>query len=70
MLTSYATALIVITAVLLLWVRVQIAWRRAFPAAFGDPDVLAGRLGCAGCDRTNACDRLAAADTAGEEDCA
>ena len=30
------------------WVAVQSAWRRAFPDAVPDPDVLAGRMGCRG----------------------
>jgi hypothetical protein len=32
------------------WVGVQRAWRRSFPSAGDDPDVLAGRAGCNGCD--------------------
>ena len=48
MLGSIATGLIALCLVLAGWVTVQLAWRRAFPATDGDPDALAGRLGCAG----------------------
>ncbi len=48
MVTSIATGLAVLCTMLAGWVTVQIAWRRAFPAAGTDPDALAGRLGCHG----------------------
>ncbi len=51
MLASYATGLTALVLVMLAWVAVQGAWRRAFPDATGDPDALAGRLGCYGCPR-------------------
>jgi hypothetical protein len=57
MIASHVTGLIALAAVLALWVGVQNAWRRAFPGASGDADVLAGRVGCRGCDREEACAR-------------
>ena len=55
MLTSYLTAMPVIAVVMVAWVGVQSAWRRAFPEALADPDVLAGRMGCHGCGCTDVC---------------
>ncbi len=55
MVTSYLTAMVVIVVVMVAWVGVQSAWRRAFPEAFGDPDVLAGRMSCGGCGCTDVC---------------
>ena len=46
MLASYLTGLVAVVGVTLAWVAVQGAWRRAFPEAGSDPDVLAGRMGC------------------------
>ena len=60
MLTSHAIALLLLVLVAVGWVGVQNAWRRAFPSACSDPDVLAGRLGCHGCDSTNGCGGAAA----------
>ena len=57
MLESYAIGVIAIVAVSAAWVGVQSAWGRSFPRDGADPDVLAGRLGCAGCDGTKECDR-------------
>lgn len=37
------------------WVAVQRAWRKSFPDAGADPDVLAGRPDCKGCSRRDAC---------------
>ena len=51
MLASYATGLAALVLVMLAWVAVQGAWRRAFPDASDDPDALSGRLGCYGCPR-------------------
>ena len=48
MLTSVATGMLALCAVLAAWVTVQVAWKRAFPDAGADPDALAGRLGCQG----------------------
>ena len=49
MLSSYVTGLAAVVGMTLAWVAVQGAWRRAFPDAVSDPDVLAGRMGCHGC---------------------
>ncbi|MCA9758491.1 MAG: hypothetical protein KDA27_22025 [Candidatus Eisenbacteria bacterium] len=39
------------------WVGVQAAWKRSFPTAFADPDVLAGRRGCGACSSTGVCEK-------------
>ena len=57
MLATHATALIGLLAVLVAWVAVQCAWRRVFPGAFADPDVLAERMGCHACGCTEICER-------------
>jgi hypothetical protein len=49
MLTSYVVGLAAIAILLLAWVGVQNAWRRAFLGVSSDADVLAARGGCAGC---------------------
>ena len=38
-------------------VAVQRAWRRSFPDAGADPDALAGRAGCRGCNDSKDCHR-------------
>jgi hypothetical protein len=55
--TSYAVGLSVLVALLAGWVAVQSAWRRVFPDALADPDVLAGRGGCGGCGHVETCER-------------
>jgi hypothetical protein len=57
MLQSYATGLLLIVAMAVAWVAVQNAWRRAFPGAATDPDVLAGRPGCRTCESKEKCGR-------------
>jgi len=57
MLTSYAVVIAGVVGVMLLWIAGQSAWRRVFPEACSDPDVLAGRAGCGGCDRGKVCSR-------------
>ncbi len=57
MLTSYLTGILIIVALTVAWVGVQRAWRRAFPEGSGDPDALAGRTGCHGCNCTDVCER-------------
>jgi hypothetical protein len=57
MLTSFATGLLALCAVLVAWVTVQIAWKRAFPDPGADPDALAGRLACHGLCETKDCPR-------------
>jgi len=54
---SYAVGLLGIVALAVGWVAVQRAWARAFPDAFDDPDVLAGRGGCDGCGCVTVCQR-------------
>ena len=67
MLTSYAIGLTGIVMLCAAWLAVQLAWRRVFPEASGDPDALAGRMGCHGCDCTNVCEKRASG-TAGESE--
>jgi hypothetical protein len=57
MLASHAMGLILLVLVAVAWVGVQIAWRRVFPGACTDPDVLAGRMGCHGPGCSKDCDR-------------
>ena len=57
MLVSYATGLVAIVVVAVVWVGIQIAWRKVFPGVSSDPDVLAGRMGCHGCGRAEVCDK-------------
>jgi hypothetical protein len=70
LLASYALGIAAVVAMALAWVGVQLAWRRVFPDACADPDVLAGRMGCHGCGRTEVCGAGAAEPTgvAQEED--
>jgi len=62
MLAPYAIGLTTILTVVVVWVGVQIAWRRVFPDASTDPDVLAGRLGCGGCGCTDVCEKNGVGD--------
>ena len=64
MLTSYAIGLTAIAMLCVAWLAVQLAWRRVFSDASSDPDALAGRLGCHGCDCTDVCEKRAS-ETAG-----
>ena len=43
---SHLLAIAVLILVLVAWVGVQLAWKRAFPGVGTDPDILAGRMGC------------------------
>ena len=54
---SHGVAIVVLVLVTVAWVAVQSAWRRVFPEACSDPDVLAGRLSCHGSGCTKGCDR-------------
>jgi len=54
---SYLVGMLGIVILAVSWVAVQSAWRRVFPGAFSDPDVLAGRTGCHGCVCTDVCER-------------
>ena len=49
MLESYAVGLLGTVVASVTWVGIQSAWRKVFPDATCDPDVLAGRVGCQGC---------------------
>jgi hypothetical protein len=60
MLRSYATGLVAIALLGLVWVAVQSAWQRVFARESSDPDALAGRPGCSGCGRAEPCRRGAA----------
>jgi len=61
MLASYATGLVALIALMLAWVGVQSAWRKVFPGVTSDPDALAGRTGCHGCDDIDVCSHRPAA---------
>ena len=52
---STPLALLILALSLALWVAVQNAWRRSFPAASGDPDVLAERRDCQGLTCAGSC---------------
>jgi hypothetical protein len=56
---SYLTGPILVAGLTAGWIFVQSAWRKTFPTASADPDVLAGRPGCRGCARENHCERRA-----------
>jgi hypothetical protein len=66
-LSSYVFGLLAIVALAVAWVAVQFAWRRAFPSAILDPDVLAGRPGCGtcGCVAGEPCRKEETNETAG-----
>jgi hypothetical protein len=66
-LTSHLLALLAIALMAAAWVAVQVAWRRTFPEACSDPDVLAGRMGCHGSNCSKDCNRPDRADPAEEE---
>jgi len=66
-LTSHAMGLVLLVLVAVGWVGVQNAWRRVFPSACSDPDVLAGRMGCHGPGCSHDCDRRTS-DRAGSEE--
>jgi hypothetical protein len=68
MLSTYAIALGTIAILCAAWLAVQLAWRRAFPDASGDPDALAGRLGCHGCGCTTVCEKRASEATGASEE--
>jgi len=56
-LQHYVIGVGAILMLMVAWIGVQTAWRRVFPATDGDPDVLAGRMGCHGCEDSDHCDR-------------
>lgn len=45
-LVTYATGVGVVVLVVIAWIAVQGAWRRAFPERLIDVDAMVGRLGC------------------------
>jgi len=57
LLTSYLTGIAAAVILALAWVAVQVTWRKVFPEFSGDPDALAGRMGCHGCSSTDVCDK-------------
>jgi hypothetical protein len=59
-LASYALGIAAVVFMAVAWVGVQLAWRRVFPDACADPDVLAGRMGCHGCNSAEVCETRAA----------
>ena len=52
---KYTLALTLPPALGVAWVAVQRAWRSTFPRAFADPDVLAERRSCSGCEHSTEC---------------
>jgi len=59
MLESYVTGIGAIFVLLLVWVGVQVCWRRVFADLATDPDALAGRIGCHGCGCESVCEKRA-----------
>ena len=57
MLTTHAIAIVLLVLAIVVWVAVQSAWRRSFPEACTDPDVLAGRMRCHKPDCSKDCNR-------------
>jgi hypothetical protein len=57
MLISVVTGLVTLILLLVAWLAVQQAWRRAFPEGSVDPDPLAGRMGCRGSCGGGVCPR-------------
>lgn len=55
--SHHVLAIALLALALAAWVGVQAAWRRTFPGACSDPDVLAARRGCTGCDSAETCER-------------
>jgi hypothetical protein len=54
--TDYAASALGIAALALGWACVQRAWRRSFPGG-DEPDALALRPGCHGCEEAESCGR-------------
>jgi hypothetical protein len=57
MLTHLVTAAVGMALLAAGWLWIQRAWTRAFPDACADPDPLAERLGCHGCELGENCER-------------
>jgi hypothetical protein len=65
--TSHVLGLLAIVLMVVVWVAVQVAWKKTFPEACSDPDVLAGRMGCHGSNCSQDCNRPDRAGSAEEE---
>ncbi|MEZ4984394.1 MAG: hypothetical protein R2795_05045 [Saprospiraceae bacterium] len=57
MLYSLLVAIIGIVSIALLWVVVQLWWKKSFTEYISDDDVLAERRDCGNCGCTTACKR-------------
>lgn len=57
MLTSVVTGLVTLILMLVAWLAVQRAWRRAFPESGAEDDPLEGRMGCRGSCGGGVCPR-------------
>jgi hypothetical protein len=68
MLSSYATGIGAIVVLLMVWVGVQVGWRKVFADVATDPDALAGRMGCHGCSGEDGCERSAPQCTAASKE--
>ena len=55
MLKTYFFTILAIPVLMLVWLGVQIGWRKIFHEYIDDADVLAGRKGCAGCGCVGVC---------------
>jgi hypothetical protein len=60
MLATYVTGLVGIVLLAVAWVWVQGVLRRGLPGASPDPDPLAGRMGCHGCEIEASCEQRSA----------
>jgi len=68
--STHLIAILALAAVVAIWVGVQIAWKKAFPDAFCDPDALAGRMGCGGGCKSisTSCSSKLTSETGDQED--
>ncbi len=57
MINTLFTAIFGIVGLMVLWMLVQAAWRRAFTDYINDEDVLAQRRSCGNCGCSTACQR-------------
>ena len=57
MLSTHAVAIAVLVLAVVAWVAVQGLWRKSFPEACPDPDVLAGRMRCHQTNCSEDCNR-------------
>lgn len=54
----YIAAIVGVTAMVVVWALVQLAWRRTFPGCHDGGDVLASRDDCGRCAIASHCDRV------------